>query len=166
MKRFPSLRRQFLTALTLGAASTVGSVRAQEQCGCGFPKAEFEDYLQRFNNNDMSFVEFYHPDVVMELANTQLEGTEDIRDFYANTKRYLKETVDVVNYVSDDGGIAVETRAEFKIIKDWPNSFFGRDMKAGEVMRRSGIILYQLQNNKFKHIKAARFKLFNDWRME
>ena len=124
-------------------------------------------YVNWFNANDPRFLEFYHPDVVLELGNATLKGSNAIRDFYNQVKAHIHEKVEVTHYVSDATGIAAELPSEFKVYKDWPTpNYFNRPLKAGEVFRVISLGMYQMEDGKFHHIKAARYKLVNDWRME
>jgi hypothetical protein len=53
------------------------------------------------------------------------------------------------------------------VFKDWPEpNYFRRPLKKGEVFRVVSFGLYWIDAGKFRHIKAARYKLVNDWRME
>ena len=60
-----------------------------------------------------------------------------------------------------------ELPTEFRVYKDWaePN-YFRRPLKAGEVFRVISFGLYWIEDGLFRHIKAARYKLVNDWQME
>lgn len=157
------------TGLVTGIAGTalLGATpaHASEACG-GLSQDEFTQYLTLFNNNDFGFTDYYHPDVVLELGNTQITTASGIRDFYAEVKQYVQETVQVNQFISDANGIATEFATEFRCIKDWEDSFFRRSLKAGEVMRRIGFVHYTVEDRKFKHIKTSLFRLVNDWRLE
>jgi hypothetical protein len=105
--------------------------------------------------------------VVLELGAATLEGANAIRDFYAEVKAHIKETVTVTHFVSDATGVAAEIPTEFKVFKDWPEpNYFKRPLKAGEVFRVVSFGLYWVDNGLFRRIKAARYKLINDWKME
>lgn len=173
-------RRRLLAGGALGAAAGVGALLA---AGCkpreteplvetspaptGMSRARYEQYVEWFNQNDPRFLEFYHPDVVLELGAATLEGANAIRDFYAEVKAHIKETVTVTHFVSDATGVAAEIPTEFKVFKDWPEpNYFRRPLKTGEVFRIVSFGLYWVDNGLFRHIKAARYKLVNDWKME
>lgn len=128
-------------------------------------REEYQVYLDRFNSNDMTFIEFYHPNVVLELGASEIVGDTGIRDFYANVKKYIKETVTVNEYISDEGGIAVEIPTRFECIEDWPDSFWGVPLKKGQVMRIISFGFYQVEDRKFRRVKAARYKMIHDWQM-
>ena len=133
----------------------------------GMPLARYLQYVNLFNKDDPRFIEFYHPDVVLELGNATIRTAQGIRDFYKEVHAHIHEKVEVSHYVADATGIAAELPSEFKVYKDWaePN-YFKRALKAGEVFRVISLGMYQVDNGKFRHIKAARYKLVNEWRME
>jgi len=159
-------RRHFLLAGAGAlAAQAAPSAQAANACG-GMTRERYMEYVTLFNNNDPRFLEFYHDDVVLELANAQIKTPQGIRDFYKEVKAHIKETVQVTHFVSDATGIAAELPSEFRVFKDWENGYFQRPLKAGEVMRTISLGLYWVRDGKFTHIKAARYKLVNDWRME
>ena len=133
----------------------------------GMPLARYLQYVNLFNNGDPRFIEFYHPDVVLELGNATINGATGIRDFYREVHAHIHEKVEVTRYVADATGIAAELPSEFKVYKDWPApNYFNRPLKAGEVFRVISLGMYQVDNGQFRHIKAARYKLVNEWRME
>src|SRR6478609_4317077 len=163
-------RRRFLTTAAAGTAGLLGMLAAsparpadapvltgkapadsQPRSG-GLPLARYLQYVNWFNEGDPRYLEFYHPDVVLELGNATINGANGIRDFYKEVHAHIHEKVEVTHYVADATGIAAELPSEFKVYKDWavPN-YFRRPLKAGEV---------------FRNIKAARYKLINDWKME
>jgi hypothetical protein len=169
-------RRTLVAGLTATAAAslpslaTAASANAAPSTSAAAAVMSRERYLQYanwFNANDPRFLEFYHPDVVLWLGNATLRGGNAIHDFYNDVKAHIHETVQVTHFVSDPTGIAAELPSEFKVYKDWPlPNYFNRPLKAGEVFRIISLVLYQIENGKFRDIKSARFKIVNDWQME
>jgi hypothetical protein len=161
-------RRRFLAA---GAGSALAGLAAQSAIAAApapvLTRERYMQYVGWFNANDPRFLEFYHPDVELELGNATLKGANAIRDFYAEVKAHIHEKVEVSHYVADATGIGAELPTEFRVYKDWPEpNYFRRALKKGEVFRTVSFGLYWIDNGKFRHIKAARYKLVNDWRME
>jgi hypothetical protein len=155
------------TAALAGLAAVPGSVLAAQPAACGgMSRERYMDYVRKFNANDPSFIEFYHGDVILELRDQELHGARAIRDFYAEVKAHIHETVQVSHYIADATGIAAELPSEFKVYKDWDSPYFKRHLKAGEVLRTVSFGLYWVKDGRFTHIKAARYKLVNDWKME
>jgi len=156
-------KREFLLAgagLALTASATASAASSNR-----ISRAEYDVYLNRFNSNDMNFIEIYHPEVVLELGAKQIVGNIGIRDFYANVKKYIKETVEVTEFISDEGGLAVEIPTRFECIADWADSFWGVPLKKGQVMRIVSFGFYKVVDRKFSHIKSARYKMIHDWQM-
>jgi hypothetical protein len=167
-------RRDFITAGALGAAGALGclastpaAAASAQAAGGGMSRERYLQYVSWFNANDQRFLEFYHPDVVLWLGNATLKGAKAIGDFYNEVKQHIHEKVEVTHFVSDATGVAAELPSEFKVFKDWPEpNYFKRPLKAGEAFRVISLGLYVVENGLFRDIKAARFKLVNDWRME
>jgi len=161
-------RRQLLTSgagIALGGAAIAAAGAAAP--GKVVSRERYLQYVQWFNANDPRFLDFYHPDVVLELGNATLRGATAIRDFYAQVKAHIHEKVEVTHYIADGTGIGAELPTEFRVYKDWPEpNYFKRALKAGEVFRVISFGLYWIDNGLFRQIKAARYKLVNDWQME
>jgi hypothetical protein len=131
------------------------------------PRERYLQYVDWFNANDPRFLDFYHPDVELELGNATLKGANAIRDFYTEVKAHIHEKVEVTHYVADATGIGAQLPTEFRVYRDWPEpNYFRRSLKAGEVLRVISFGLYWIDSGRFRHIKAARYKLVNDWQME
>jgi hypothetical protein len=168
-------RRRLLTAAGMGAVAALpacssretGQTAAAPQIPAGMSRERYMQYVGWFNENDPRFLDFYHPDVVLELGAATLEGSQAIKDFYNEVKAHIHEKVEVSHYIADATGIAAELPTEFKVYKDWPEpNYFKRPLKAGEVFRVVSFGLYWVDGGLFRRIKAARYKLVNDWKME
>ncbi len=158
-------RRNLLTAGV--AAAGFATLPASGAAATGMSRERYMQYVGWFNANDPRFLDFYHPDVELELGNATLKGAGAIRDFYAEVKAHIHEKVEVTHYIADVTGIAAELPTEFRVYRDWPEpNYFRRPLKAGEVFRVTSFGLYWVENGLFRRIKAARYKLGNDWRME
>lgn len=173
-------RRRLLSTGALGAAAGLAGLAALPACTgerapapqpqtppAGMTRERYLQYVAWFNANDPRFLEFYHPDVVLELGNATLEGARAIGDFYAEVKAHIRETVEVTHFIADATGVAAEIPTEFKVVVDWPEpNYFRRPLKAGEVLRVVSFGLYWMEDGLFRRIKAARYRLVNDWQME
>src|SRR5690606_31677623 len=126
----------------------------------------YQDYVDRFNEDDPTFIQYYADDVELELPGKTIKGATEIRDFYKVVHSYIKETVEATHFISDENGIGVMLPSEFACYKDWSNGYFQRDLKAGEVMRTISFGLYWVKDGKITQIKAARYKQINDWQQE
>ena len=173
MKKQAFDRRRLLAQGAVLATGLAG-VAALPAAGTGAPtpdagalsRERYLQYVEWFNANDPRYLGFYHPDVVLELGNATLRGAKAIHDFYTEVKAHIHEKVEVTHYVADATGIAAELPTEFRCYRDWPDGYFRRPLKAGEVFRVVSFGLYWVENGLFRQIKAARYKLVNDWRME
>lgn len=169
-------RRRLLSTGALGAAAGLAglvlpacSARPADPAAApaGMSRERYMQYVEWFNANDPRFIEYYHPDVVLELGASTIQGDTAIRDFYTEVKAYIHEKVEVTHFIADATGIAAELPTEFRVYKDWPEpNYFRRPLKAGEVFRVVSFGLYWVEDGLFRHIKAARYKLVNDWQME
>jgi hypothetical protein len=168
----PIDRRDFLggaaVALAGACAATPAAAATPTTGSCGgMSRADYMRYVELFNANDPRFIEYYHPDVELELGNQVIRTAQGILDFYKEVKAHIREKVEITHFVSDATGIAGVMPTEFKVYKDWPKpNFFNRDLKAGEVMRTISFGLYWVEDGKFRSIKAARYRQVHDWRME
>ena len=155
-----------LAGLALLPACTTDSA-APAATSAIMTREHYLQYVGWFNANDLRFLEFYHPDVVLELGNATLNGAAAIRDFYAEVKSHIHETVEVNHFIADATGVAAEIPTEFRVYRDWPEpNYFRRPLRAGEVLRVVSFGLYWLEDGLFRQIKAARYRLVNDWQME
>jgi hypothetical protein len=165
----PTRRRMLAQLPGAALAATVGSTAQAAQVGAcgGMSKERYLQYVGWFNANDPRFIDFYHPDVELELSGQTIKGAQGILNFYKEVKAHIHEKVEITHFVADATGIAGVMPTEFRVYKDWPQpNFFHRDLKAGEVMRTVSFGLYWVQDGKFKTIKAARYRQIHDWRME
>lgn len=158
--------RRLLLAGTSSIAAASLLPNAHAQSSNAITREQYDRYVEWFNHNDPRFTEFYHDNVELELSNAVIQGKQGILDFYAEVKAHIKETVTVDHFVSDATGLAAIIPTEFKCFKDWDSQFFRRQIKKGEVLRVVSFGMYWVDNGKFTKIKAARYKLVNDWQME
>lgn len=159
-------KREFLHAGAGLALASVASSSNAASSSVALTREEYQTYVDLFNANDPRFIEYYHPDVVLELPSSEIRGDTGIRDFYANVKKYIREQVDVTVFVADENTVAVEIPTRFECIADWEDSFWGVPLKKGQVMRIISFGFYQVEERKFKHIKSARYKMIHDWQFE
>lgn len=147
------------------AGLAAANSKAADSCG-GMTREDYDRYVSLFNANDWRFLDYYHPDVVLELGSDIIEGPEGIRELYTPVKQHIRETVEVTRFISDESGIAVVIPTTFECIADWEDSFWGIPLKAGEVLRIVSWGMYEVEDNMFRHIRAVRSEMINDWQME
>jgi hypothetical protein len=115
----------------------------------------FDDYIRRFNAQDTTGFETYiAPDMKMQNGGLHFEGVDGMKEHYAKIWSTMKETLTVVSFVSSEDRVAVHLKAHFDVLKNNPDSVFG-SVREGEQFDYDGVIMYTVENGKFKTIKVA-----------
>jgi ketosteroid isomerase-like protein len=117
---------------------------------------EFSAYMDAFNRGEYDkFSSYYDPEVVLTIAGrTELRGPQAICDFYAQVKSQTRRTIQIRNFVSSPGRIAVELESEFLALQDLPD-FTAGPMKKGDRLAVHTLVLYELQDGRFRRIRSA-----------
>ncbi len=131
-------------------------------------KQSFLRYVDHFNNKRYEDVmAYYDPNVSIEyptmLANPQAppvtrNGRAGFLDQYVVLHQSCREALEVGDLLIDDNRIAAEMYSEFHFFGDCPN-FSGRAMKAGDIYIATNWCIYALENDKFKRIRVAHFRM-------
>jgi len=131
-------------------------------------KQQLLQYIDHFNHKRYEEVmAFYHPDVVIEyptmLSNPQAQpvtrrGRAGFLEQYVVLHQHCREALEVQTILQDGNLMAAEMYTEFHFFQDYPN-FSGRSMKAGDVYITTNWCIYRVENEKFKHIRVAHFRL-------
>jgi hypothetical protein len=160
-------RRQLMLtspALALALAPAVAS--AQQPRGKIITRAQYDQYIALYNAGDPAFAQFYRDDAVMETV-PPLQGAAAIVQFTKELRTYLTEHITIEFFVSDEHGAASQMLGEFRCIRDMPltafGGLFGKAVKAGQVFRQRGIILYGVKDGKFQFIRASPPIIVQDW---
>ena len=96
-----------------------------------------------------------------------MKGPDAIVKSYQMMWTNVREKIELQFFVADAEHIAAELRGAFICVKSIEDSKqWGRPIKKGEVRRQQGIVLYDLENGKFKTIRALAPRALHDWRME
>ena len=115
----------------------------------------FEDYINRFNARDATaFEDYIDPNATVINGMLRISGMQGMKDHYARIWRSFSEELHVERFVSDEQTLAVQMWTHFKAMKDDDDSPFG-SVKAGESFDYHGVIMYQIENDKFTDIKVA-----------
>lgn len=118
-------------------------------------RAAFDDYVRRFNAEDVSAFEIYlAPDVIVQNGSLHFRGVRGMIEHYAKIWGKFKETLHVERFVSDGDTLAVELRTHFEALVDDPASLFGR-VRAGETFDYHGIVMYRIAGGKLADIKVS-----------
>ena len=158
-------RRELLVAALAGAATLIP--RSGWTAGRHGPldRAAYDRYVRLMNAGDPRFADYYADDIKFVM---QIRGKAAVLDFYARQRPYVKESLTVLFFCSDARGAAAEVRSELRCIRDCDDTtVFGRALKAGEVQRTQGYLLYVLnEQGLITEIKGPPPDLLQPWRME
>lgn len=123
-------------------------------------KEEFRRYLDHFNNKRYeNLAPYYADDVDLGLPAFSLKGQQQIVAFYKDFHLYVREFVEARYLVIDESGIAVEMYSEFECMRDCPNEKL--PFKKGELRRLLNFVHYDLEDDKFKRIRVARYQQYS-----
>lgn len=122
-------------------------------------REDFERYIDFFNRDDFEgFSSFYADDVDFNLGDRKrIIGRQNIVNFYRGVKAHIHEDLRIIDLILGSTGAGLHVYTKFTTIKDWPD-FELWPTKAGDVREIESIILYTITDNRFTHIKSARFK--------
>lgn len=131
-------------------------------------KQKLLQYIDHFNHKRYEEVmAFYHPDVVIEyptlLANPQAQpitrrGRAGFLEQYVLLHQHCREALEVQTLLQDGNRMAAEIYTEFHFFKDYAN-FSSRHMKAGDIYIATNWCIYTVEDEKFRHIRVAHFRL-------
>ena len=131
-------------------------------------KEQLLQYIDHFNRKRYEEVmSFYDPEVVIEyptmLANPQAppvtrRGRAGFLEQYVVLHQHCREALEVQTVIQEGNMIAAEMYTEFHFFKEYSN-FSGRNMKAGDIYITTNWCIYRVENEKFKHIRVAHFRL-------
>jgi SnoaL-like domain len=131
-------------------------------------KQQLLQYIDHFNHKRYEEVmSFYDPEVVIEyptmLATPEAppvtrRGRAGFLEQYVALHQHCREALEVQTVLQDGNMMAAEMYTEFHFFKDYPN-FSGRSMKAGDVYITTNWCIYTVENEKFKHVRVAHFRL-------
>jgi hypothetical protein len=158
--------RRKLFAASLAGAALLAPRQSRAACpSIPLDRAAYDRYVALFNAADPRFTDYYDDDVKFVM---QVRGKAGVLAFYARQRPYVKESLDILFFCSDATGAAAEVRGAFRCIKNCDDpSIFGRALKAGEVQRTHGYLLYALNSHgKIAEIKGPPPEIVQPWRIE
>lgn len=120
---------------------------------------DFRSYVSAFNASDYAgFGRFYADDVVFELgAMKRIVGRDNILAFYREVKAHITEVVTPLHVIITPARIAMHCRTTFDTFADWPD-FEIWPTRAGDHREVETIAMYEVVDDRFTHIRGARFK--------
>ena len=118
-------------------------------------KQVFDDYIKRFNVRDATaFQDYIDPNARVINGTLEISGMQGMKDHYAKIWESFSEELHVERFVSDEHTLAIQMWTHFTALKDDDDSTFGK-VKAGESFDYHGVIMYQIEKDKFTDIKVA-----------
>jgi SnoaL-like domain len=131
-------------------------------------KQRFLRYVDHFNNKRYEEVlSYYDPDVSIEYPTMLADplappitrtGRDGFLEQYAPLHQHCREALEVGDLLFDGNRIAAEMYSEFHFFRDYAK-FSGRTMKAGDIYIATNWCIYTVENDKFKRIRVAHFRL-------
>ena len=126
-------------------------------------RSSYEEYLRRFNNRDYAgLLEYFAPEFEVCFAGVRLQGRDAVLRFYAFLHDYVRETILIERYVSDEQTVALEAIVRVEAIKDltaqvlaeagYPGLF---PQAKGQVMEIPQFIHYHLRDGQFTQAVCA-----------
>jgi hypothetical protein len=158
-------RRTFLAASLVGAAALPAVPGWAAARRIPFDRAAYDRYIGLMNAGDTRFIDYYADDIKFVM---NIRGRASVLDFYTRQRPYVTESLKVLFFCSDATGAAAEVLSELRCIKDCDDAtIFGRALKAGEIQRTHGYLLYVLNaQGQVAEIKAPPPEIVQPWRME
>jgi hypothetical protein len=120
----------------------------------------FRTYIGHFNGARYDeLVRYFADDVTLSFPDGRtLEGGDGIVAFYTPIHEAVQEILEIDFLMIDERHIAVELYTEFHAKEDFP-SFPGRSLKAGDVLRFTSFVHYDLdEDDRFRAIRVARYR--------
>jgi hypothetical protein len=131
-------------------------------------KKQYLEYIDHFNNKRYDAVTSYFDlDIVVEYGDNgtysekppqTLHGREEFAKFYKNLHEYVREVLELGDFMVRGNLLFAELYTEFHCFKDAPASA-GLPWKKGEVSVMTNWVMYTLENDKMKHIRIAHFRM-------
>ncbi len=128
-------------------------------------REEFDVYLKKFNGREYDeFLDWFAEDNKFEL--THVGGTfktrESIKKFYDFLHAYIKESVHIDRFVSDENNVILEATVRIEGVNelsdekvaasDWPKL---NPLAVGQVVEIPQFIHYHIENGKFVKVVCA-----------
>jgi hypothetical protein len=126
-------------------------------------REEFDVYLNKFNSRDyQGFLEYFADQFEMIHVGGSLKTRESVMKFYEFLHRYIKETVIVDRFLSDETMIALEARVRIQGIKELSSETVAasdypklKPLTVGQVAEIPQFIHYHLVDGKFVQVVCA-----------
>jgi hypothetical protein len=131
-------------------------------------KKQYLEYIDHFNHKRYDAVtSYFAPDITVEYGDSgtysdrppqTLHGREEFAKFYMNLHEYVREVLELGDFMVKGNLLFAELYTEFHCFKDAPASA-GMAWKKGSVSVTTNWVMYTLENDKMKHIRIAHFRM-------
>ena len=126
-------------------------------------REEFDGYLQKFNRRDYKgFLDYFADEFEMIHVGGSLKSRKSVMKFYNFLHAYIKESVIVDRFVSDEHTIALEARVQIQGVKELsPETVAASDfpklkpLVVGQTAVIPQFIHYHLEKGKFVKVVCA-----------
>jgi hypothetical protein len=126
-------------------------------------REEFDVYLHKFNGRDYKgFLDYFADEFEMVHVGGSFKTRESVMKFYNFLHAYIKESVIVDRFVSDESNVVLEARVQIQGVKeltpeavaasDWPKL---KPLAVGQMAVIPQFIHYHLENGKFVKVVCA-----------
>ncbi len=126
-------------------------------------REEFDVYLKKFNSRDYKgFLDYFADEFEMIHVGGSFKTRESVMKFYNFLHAYIKESVIVDRFVSDEHTIAIEARVQIQGVKELsPEAVAASDypklkpLTVGQTAVIPQFIHYHLEKGKFVKVVCA-----------
>jgi hypothetical protein len=126
-------------------------------------REEFEVYLKKFNSRDYKgFLDYFADEFEMVHVGGSLKSRESVMKFYNFLHAYIKESVIVDRFVSDENNVVLEVRVQIQGVKELtPEAVAASDypklkpLTVGQTAVIPQFIHYHLEKGKFVKVVCA-----------
>jgi hypothetical protein len=126
-------------------------------------REEFDVYLKKFNSRDYEgFLDYFADEFEMIHVGGSFKTRESVMKFYNFLHAYIKESVIVDRFVSDENIVVLEARVQIQGVKeltseavaasDWPKL---NTLAVGQIVVIPQFIHYHLEKGKFVKVVCA-----------
>ena len=130
----------------------------QTSHGSGLTEQDLREYMAAFNRDDFDgFAKYYADNMIFEGRGRHFKGREEMVNFYRTLKSRIRETVAIKEAAVGKNEMAVEIETELYAFEDWLAMPTG-PMRKGERIRSQNFVWYEIQKNKFVHIRSAHYR--------
>jgi hypothetical protein len=130
---------------------------------------QYLEYVEHFNNKRYDAVtSYFAPDITVEYFTNwsdphaparTLHGRQEFIDSYRSLHEYVREVLELGDFLVTGRLMAVELYTEFHCFKDYP-AFSARPLKKGDVVVMTNWVIYNLrEDDKMERIRIAHFRM-------